>query len=55
MCNGDIGLVFYTDVGNRQPMARVSTIHMCRNFSEITEWVNRHDSEMGVYAESNPK
>ncbi|KAI1156484.1 hypothetical protein F4825DRAFT_258594 [Nemania diffusa] len=53
MCNGDIGLIFYTDVGKRQPVARVSTTHMCRNFSEITEWVNKHDSELGIYAETN--
>lgn len=55
MCNSDIGLIFYTDVGNRQPVARVSTTHLCRNFSEITDWVNRHDSEMGVYAELDAK
>ncbi|CAJ2508323.1 Uu.00g133490.m01.CDS01 [Anthostomella pinea] len=51
MCNGDIGLIFYTDVGKEQPIARVSTTHMCRNFSQITEWVNGHDSELGVFAE----
>lgn len=53
MCNCDIGLIFYTDVGSRQPVARVSTTHMCRNFSQVVEWVNKHDSEMGVFAEEN--
>ena len=52
MCHGDVGLFFYTDVGDQQPVARVSTTHMCRNFSGITEWVNKHDSESGVYSES---
>lgn len=52
ICHGDIGLVFYTDLGDSQPAARLSTTHMCRNFSEITEWVNKHDSELGIYAES---
>ena len=52
MCNADLGLIFYTDVGEQQqPMARVSTQHMCRNISVITEWVQRHDSELGIYAE----
>ena len=37
MCHGNIDLVFYTDLGNSQPAARLSTTHMCRNFSEITE------------------
>ncbi|KAF4634746.1 hypothetical protein G7Y89_g3357 [Cudoniella acicularis] len=55
MCNSEVGLIFYTDVGNKQPVARVSTTHMCRNFSEITEWVNRRDSELGVFAESISK
>lgn len=53
MCNSDIGLIFYTDVGSRQPVARVSTSHMCRNFSQVAEWVNKHDSEMGIFAEEN--
>lgn len=48
MCNADIGLIFYTDVGRRQPVARVSTTHMCRNFADITDWVNRHDSDLGI-------
>ncbi|KAK0637156.1 hypothetical protein B0T17DRAFT_520776 [Bombardia bombarda] len=52
MCNSDVGLIFYTDVGDRQPVARVSTTHMCRNFSQITSWVNEHDSELGIFAES---
>ncbi|KAI0898665.1 hypothetical protein F4806DRAFT_459218 [Annulohypoxylon nitens] len=55
MCNGDVGLIFYTDVGKRQPVARVSTMHMCRNFSEITDWVNNHDSELGIFAEVDTK
>ncbi|KAJ8129037.1 hypothetical protein O1611_g4596 [Lasiodiplodia mahajangana] len=50
MCNGDVGLIFYTDVGEKQPVARVSTSHMCRNFSQITDWVNRHDSELNIHA-----
>lgn len=49
MCNSDIGLIFYTDRGNRQPDARVSTTHTCRNFSAITEWVNKHDSAQGIH------
>ncbi|KAI1121060.1 hypothetical protein F5Y10DRAFT_257088 [Nemania abortiva] len=53
MCNGDIGLIFYTDVGEKQPVARVSTTHMCRNFSQITDWVKGHDSELGIYAEAD--
>ena len=53
MCHSDIGLFFYTDLGDSQPAARVSTTHVCRNFSEITEWVNKHDSELGIYAESS--
>lgn len=52
MCNGEVGLIFYTDVGEKQPVARVSTTHMCRDFSEMTEWVNKHDSELGEPAES---
>ena len=52
MCHSDVGLIFYTDVGqHQQPVARVSTPHMCRNFSQVEEWVNQHDSELGVYAE----
>lgn len=54
MCNSDVGLIFYTDVGDRQPVARVSTTHMCRNFSQVTEWVNKHDSELGIFAEERP-
>ncbi|KAJ3571375.1 hypothetical protein NPX13_g5403 [Xylaria arbuscula] len=48
MCNADIGLIFYTDVGQRQPVARVSTTHMCRDFADITDWVNGHDSDLGI-------
>ncbi|KAF2763256.1 hypothetical protein EJ05DRAFT_506871 [Pseudovirgaria hyperparasitica] len=53
MCNGDIGLVFYTDVGKLKPVPRFSTTHMCRDFAAITEWVNKHDSELGIYAEND--
>ena len=52
MYNSAIGLLFYTDLGSQQPEARVSTSHMCRNFSQISEWVWEHDSELGVYAET---
>ncbi|KAK4157570.1 hypothetical protein C8A00DRAFT_40144 [Chaetomidium leptoderma] len=52
MCNSDVGLIFYTDVGSRQPVARVSTTHMCRNFSQISEWVNNHDSEQGILVDA---
>lgn len=51
LCNADIGLIFYTDVGSKQPVARVSTNHQCRNMEAITEWVQKHDSELGIYAE----
>jgi hypothetical protein len=37
MCNGATGLLFYTDLGSQQPEARVSTSHICRNFSQISE------------------
>ena len=37
MCHADLGLIFYTDVGKQQPVARVSTQHMYRNMSAITE------------------
>ena len=52
-CHSGIDLIFYTDRGDSQPAARVSTTHACRNFSELTEWVNKHDSELGSYAESS--
>ncbi|KAI1128592.1 hypothetical protein F5Y10DRAFT_291866 [Nemania abortiva] len=52
MCNSATGLLFYTDLGSeKQPEARVSTSHMCKNFSQISDWVWEHDSELGVYAE----
>lgn len=51
MCNSGTDLLFYTDLGDQQPEARVSTSHMCRNFSQISEWVWKHDSELGKYAE----
>lgn len=51
MCNSGTRLLFYTDLGDQQPEARVSTSHMCRNFSQISEWVWKHDSELGKYAE----
>lgn len=51
MCHSDIELIFCTDVGHHQPIARVSTPHMCRNFSQVAEWVNQHDSALGMYAE----
>ena len=35
MCNGATNLLFYTDHGSLQPEARISTSHMCRNFSQI--------------------
>ncbi|TAQ83482.1 hypothetical protein B7494_g8197 [Chlorociboria aeruginascens] len=52
MCTSSTGLLFYTDHGDQQPEARVSTFHMCRNFSQISEWVWEHDSELGIYAEN---
>lgn len=52
MCNSATGLLFYTDLGKQQPEARVSTEHMCKNFSQISDWVWKHDSELGVVAES---
>lgn len=53
LCNADLGLIFYTDVGEKQPEARVSTNHMCRDITAITDWVQKHDSEMGIYAEND--
>ncbi|KAI0439382.1 hypothetical protein F4803DRAFT_564584 [Xylaria telfairii] len=52
MCNSGTGLLFYADRGSEQPEARFSTNHMCRNFSQISEWVWKHNSELGIYAES---
>jgi hypothetical protein len=53
MCHSDLGLIFYTDVGSQQPVARVSTTHMCRNFPQVMDWVNDHDSELGIFAEED--
>lgn len=53
MCDSATSLLFYTDLGDaEQPQARFSSNHMCRNFSQISEWVWKHDSELGIYAES---
>ncbi|ORY70469.1 uncharacterized protein BCR38DRAFT_332448, partial [Pseudomassariella vexata] len=52
MCNSATGLLIYTDIGSQQPESRVSTSHMCKKFSQISGWVWKHDSELGVYAET---
>ncbi|KAL8296282.1 hypothetical protein RB597_005629 [Gaeumannomyces tritici] len=52
MCHEDLGLLFYTNRGRKQPEARVSTTHTCRNFSQIAEWVAEHDSELGMFVEA---
>ncbi|KAK4641836.1 hypothetical protein QC761_504318 [Podospora bellae-mahoneyi] len=51
MCHADTGLIFYTDHGDAQPEAGVSTVHMCRNFSRIVNGVNEHDSLLEIFAE----
>lgn len=51
LCYADTGLIFYTDHGDDQPESRVSTVHMCRNFSRIVNWANEHDSSLEIFAE----
>jgi hypothetical protein len=50
MCHGDTGLIVFTNTGPRLPPSpRFSTLHECRDFTAITNWVNDHDAERGEY------
>jgi hypothetical protein len=43
MCAADVGLITYHRIGGRRdPMPDFSTMHQCRKFESIVDWVERH-------------
>ncbi|KAF8244399.1 hypothetical protein K440DRAFT_558936, partial [Wilcoxina mikolae CBS 423.85] len=43
MCTGDVGLITYHKLeGRKNPMPDFSTMHKCRKFDDIVNWVEEH-------------
>ncbi|KAF8539136.1 hypothetical protein BDD12DRAFT_839327 [Trichophaea hybrida] len=43
MCTGDVGLITYHKLeGRKDPMPDFSTMHKCRKFDNIVNWVEEH-------------
>jgi hypothetical protein len=48
MCTGDVGLITYTALeGRKDPMPDFSTMHRCRRFEGIQEWVEANKAKVG--------
>ena len=47
MCDGDVGLIpMYWVKHHDHPWPDFSTMHQCRNFSAILEWVREHQVDL---------